>query len=305
MNPLFEGLWTAVVTPFDERGEIDWPAFDRLIERQIDARVTGVVPCGTTGESPTLSDSERRAVIDRTIAACKGSSVKVAAGTGSNNTRDTVALSLHAQKQGAHALLVVTPYYNKPTFEGVKAHYEAIVKACELPIIIYHIPGRTQLSLSADQMLELVPLVSGRSRHPVAIKEASANLGLDTQLVVGARTQSLPLTLLASDDVLYWPMAALGAGGLVSVASNLIPKTMLKMIEAARNSQMAEGKFLHQKWAPLFDALFLETNPGPIKYALSKMGACKPNLRLPMTSLRPATQKRLDDILSAYSGDLL
>jgi 4-hydroxy-tetrahydrodipicolinate synthase len=292
----FDGVWTALVTPFDDRGEVDWGAFEKLIQHQIRAKVSGVVPCGTTGESPTLTPQERRGLIERTVSICRGTGVRVAAGTGSNNTHETLELSKYAEKTGADACLVVTPYYNKPTFSGIKAHYQALAEGCELPLILYHIPGRTQVSLTAEQILELAPVLSGKSGRPCAIKEASGNFVLASKLMHAQ--PSRPISLLSSDDILFWPLLSLGARGLVSVASNLYPELLVQLHRHWVEGKISDGQALHRRLTPLFDGLFIETNPSPIKYALFKSGFCKQNVRLPLVTLSSQYTRHLDDLMA-------
>lgn len=280
----FEGVWTALVTPMKSTGDIDWKSFEALIHSQIEAKVTGVVPCGTTGESPTLDEDEKKELILKCIQWCAGSDVKVMAGTGSNDTRQSVAFSKWASDQGVAACLVVNPYYNRPSFPGLKAHYLAIAESTKCPIMVYHVPGRTQLHLKADDLVSLaaLPRLSG-------LKEATGNVAFASEILECARKRSVKIDLLSGDDVTFWPLLAVGSTGIVSVASNVIPKEMVALYRAAKEGRFSDGLAIHQKYYPFFRDLFLEANPVPVKQALEDRGAMEGQVRLPLARMSEPT----------------
>lgn len=278
----FQGVWTALVTPFTADGSIDWPAFEKLLAMQEAAGVKGVVLSGTTGEAPTLSVQEKLAMFRKARASLK-SSVRVMAGTGGNNTEQSVELSKLAQDAGCDSLLIVTPPYNKPSLAGLKAHFEAISKAVTIPLCLYHVPSRTGQLLSAEQIVEVckVPGIA-------AVKEASANLELFSK----ARLLS-GKAFLSGDDGTYLPSLAGGGVGVISVASNIFPKAMVAMTNAFFAKDTSTALKIHDAFLPLFGALFWEANPGPAKALLADMKVSLNTLRLPLVPVQKETQERL------------
>lgn len=286
--PLFPGTYTALVTPFKE-DRVDVPAFEALIRRQIRARVDGIVPVGTTGESPTLSFEEHIEVIRLAVKFARGK-IKVIAGTGGNSTREAIYLTRAAEEAGANGSLQVAPYYNKPTQEGLYQHFRAVARATRLPIVLYSIPSRCGVEIGVDTVARL----ARDCPNVVGIKEAGGNVDRVSQLrgVLGPR-----FTILSGDDALTLPFLAVGAHGVVSVASNLIPRGVAALVTAYRRGQPALALKLHTRYYPLFRDLFIETNPAPVKAALAMLGQITEELRLPLVPLNPANRARLEATL--------
>ncbi len=289
MNPLnLSGLAVALATPFTAQGEVDLPAFRRLVRHVVLGGADTLVPLGSTGEAATILDAER----DTLISACleEGSGRPVVVGTGSNATRQAAALTRRAQALGAQGALVVTPYYNKPTPEGLVAHYEAIAEAAPgLPLVVYNVPGRTGLNLGPATLARL-----WANTQVVAVKESSGNLA---QIAEIARALPQGKALLSGDDNLAVASMAVGAVGLVSVLGNVLPRETSAMVAAARQGNGGEALRLHQQLLPLMDALFLESNPIPLKAALNLLGLCGEGLRLPLVAASLATRTRLAEAL--------
>lgn len=286
----FRGVFTALVTPFRD-GAIDWPAFERLIEAQVAASIDGIVPVGTTGESPTLDHAEHREVIARAVAFAAGR-CKVIAGTGSNATEEAVALTRDAAEAGADGALLVAPYYNKPSQEGLFRHFRAIADASPLPLMLYSIPGRCGVEIGIEtvaRLAEACPTVR-------CIKEAGGSVERVSQLRVALADD---FTILSGDDSLTLPFLSVGAEGVVSVASNIVPSDVVRMVRAFLAGDPAEARLLHRRLYPLFKDLFIETNPVPVKFALSLRGDIQPDVRLPLCELAPASADRLRTTLSA------
>jgi 4-hydroxy-tetrahydrodipicolinate synthase len=286
----FSGVYTALVTPFAKNGSVDESALRRLVDRQIESGVTGLVPMGTTGESPTLDHEEHIHVIEIVVDEANGR-VPIIAGTGSNSTSEAVEMTKYAAEIGVDATLQVAPYYNKPTAEGFYRHFSTIADSVDLPLVIYNIPGRTGKNIENDTTLRL-------ARHPniQGVKEASGNFAQIMDLLA-ERPETL--SVLSGDDNIAFPMVALGADGVISVASNLVPDRMVKFIDAALAGKNDEARSMHYELLPLFVGLFFETNPIPVKYALSKLGVLEESYRLPMCPMSDANKKRLDEILSS------
>ncbi len=284
MRREFTGVGTALVTPFTKSGALDEPAIKRLARRQIDAGVHFLVPCGTTGETPTLSGAERRRVVELTLEAANGQ-VPVMAGAGGNDTKEAVALSKEMQSIGVQGLLSVTPYYNKPTPEGLFAHFSAVAEATPLPIVLYNVPGRTGCNIDAGTLARLATIP-----HVVGVKEASGNI---TQMVEICRAVPDDFLVLSGDDALTLPLMAIGGRGLISVASNAIPAEMSQLVEAAERGDYATARRLHQRLVPIMLGNFIESNPGPVKYAMAAMGLCEEVYRLPMVSPRQASKEKM------------
>ncbi len=284
MSTVFQGTYTALVTPF-RNGRFDEAAFERLIEEQIAGDVDGIVPVGTTGESPTLDHDEHLAVIRRAVELAAGRCT-VIAGTGSNSTVEAIALSEKARDAGANALLLVTPYYNKPSQEGVFHHYCAIASKVDLPLVLYSIPGRCGIEIAVETVVRLASAFS----NIVAIKEAGGSVERVSQL-----RAALPLTfsVLSGDDSLTLPFLSVGALGVVSVASNLIPREVAAMVRAWLEGRAADAAALHAKYYPLFKDLFIEPNPVPIKTALSLAGWMTEDVRLPLYRMSENNRAKL------------
>jgi len=284
ISPRFPGTYTALVTPF-KNGQVDVAALERLIKAQIRGGVDGVVPVGTTGESPTLSFEEHIEVIRLTVKFARGK-VRVIAGTGGNSTSEAIYLTKAAEEAGADASLQVAPYYNKPTQEGLFQHFHAVARATRLPIILYNIPGRCGVEIGVDTVVRL----AHDSVSIVGVKEASGNADRVSQL----RAALGPgFTILSGDDSLTLPFLAVGAQGVVSVASNVIPRGVAHMVEAFRRGKPELALKLHTRYYPLFKDLFIETNPGPVKAALAMMGMIEEELRLPLVPVSAANRARI------------
>ncbi len=281
---MFEGVFTALVTPFTKDGKLDEQALRRLVDFQIEEGIDGLVPVGTTGESPTLSAEETEAVIRITVEQARRR-VPVIAGAGSNSTDKAIHLAAAAKKLGADATLQVAPYYNKPTAEGFLRHFTAIADAVDLPMVIYNIPGRTGKNIENSTMLKL-------AGHPriVAVKEASGDINQMMNLIA---QKPASFSVLSGDDNLAFPLIALGGRGVISVASNLVPGRMKEFVGAALKGQWDKGRELHYRLLPLFKAIFLETNPIPIKAALAMKGMMEEVYRLPMCRMGEENRKAL------------
>ena len=278
--PPFQGSITALITPF-KNGEVDAKAFQRLVEWQIDQGTHGLVPVGTTGESPTLTHEEHKQVIELCIEAAAGR-VPVIAGTGSNSTSEAIALTRFAKEAGADGALVVTPYYNKPTQEGLYLHYKAINDAVDIPIIIYNIPGRSIVDMSVETMARLfkLPNIAG-------LKDATANMSRVSQQRAAMGTEFVQLS---GEDATALGFNAHGGQGCISVTANIAPALCSEFQLACLGSNFKRALEIQDRLMPLHDALFVESNPGPVKYAAEKLGLCSGETRLPLAPLAPALQ---------------
>lgn len=284
------GCATALVTPFTSSGAVDEKRLRELIEYQMAGGVRVLVPCGTTGESVTMSDEENQLVIRTTVELAQGRA-KVIAGTGSNATAVSIARSQTARALGVDGVLTVAPYYNKPTQEGLYAHFRAIAEAIEgLPVVIYNVPGRTSSNISAETTLRLARDVE----NIVAVKEASGNL---SQIMEILRGRPEGFRVISGDDALTLAMIALGADGLISVASNEAPELMSRMNDLALAGNWDEARALHYRLLPLMEANFIESSPGPVKAALALMGLIEENLRLPLVPVQEKTRARMREVL--------
>lgn len=288
MNTL-QGTMTALVTPFDPQGALDEPALRALIDFQVESGVSALVPCGTTGESPTLNYDEHNRVIDIVIEQVKGR-VPVIAGTGSNSTDEAIALTRHAREAGADYSLQVAPYYNKPTQRGFYEHFLAIADAVDMPLIVYNIPGRTGKNIETDTLMRLA-----EHKNIVGVKEASGDFA---QIMDVLLRRPKNFCVLSGDDNLTFPIIALGGEGVISVASNIIPKALSDMVNLALRGSWEEARRCHYQLLPLFKALFLETNPIPIKTALAMKGMIKEVFRLPLCAMEPGNREKLKKILT-------
>jgi 4-hydroxy-tetrahydrodipicolinate synthase len=275
-----KGVFTALITPFDSKGQVDLKSFRSIIEDQIAAGVTGIVPCGTTGEAPTLSKDEKKTLINTALEICKKTSVKVIAGTGSNDTRETVEFSKWASDQGAHGVLVVTPYYNKPSQQGMVEHFLAVAKEIHCELVLYNVPGRTGVSLSARTVCDL-------AEHPriTTIKEASGNTSFTSEIIDCALKHGRKIDVLSGDDATYLPLLSIGACGVISVASNLFPRAMVELQKAHETGRNSHAFEIHKKYFPLFRDLFIDSNPVPVKYAMNQAGFCGSQVRKPLMEM--------------------
>ncbi|MBN2655860.1 MAG: 4-hydroxy-tetrahydrodipicolinate synthase [Spirochaetales bacterium] len=285
---MFSGVYTALVTPFDRKGELDRAKLKELVDFQISEGITGLVPVGTTGESPTLSIRENIEVIDLVVKGSAGRK-KVIAGTGSNCTAEALEMTRAAKDIGADASLQVAPYYNKPTQEGLYRHFMTIADEVDLPLVVYNIQGRSGVNIETDTLMRL-------AGHPniVAVKEASGNLG---QMMDVIARKPEDFALLSGDDNIAMPVTLMGGNGVISVASNLIPAQMEAMIDAAMKGDVARARYMHYKMLPLFKAMFLETNPLPVKSAMAIMGQVEDVFRLPLCPPSEETKEKLRAVL--------
>ena len=279
----FYGAFTALITPFTSNG-IDEAAYKKLIDWQIAQGIHGLVPCGTTGESPTLSSKEHEQTIELCVRTVN-KRVPVIAGTGSNCTREAINMTKYAAKVGADAVLVVTPYYNKPTNKGIYLHYKAISESADIPIILYNIAGRTGKNIEPDLMAKL-----GQIKNIIGVKEASGNLDQMKKIRVLCPKDFL---LISGDDALTLPVLSMGGVGIISVASNIVPKDIVELVNT-------KSQALNAKLLPLIEALFIETNPIPVKTAASLMGLCSAAMRLPMCEMEEANLAKLKQALKSY-----
>ena len=282
------GSITALITPFVD-GKVDDDAFVRFIEWQIAEGTHGLVPTGTTGESPTLSHDEHQHVIDLCIKTARGR-VPVIAGTGSNSTDEAVELSVFAEKAGADAVLIVTPYYNKPTQEGLYQHFKAINDAVGIPIIMYNIPGRSVIDMKVDTMTRLFEL-----KNIVGVKDATADLQRASQQRAAMGTE---FVLLTGDDASALGFMAHGGHGCISVASNIAPRLCAEFQNACMAGDFAKALRLHESLMPLHDIMFIEANPGPVKHIAARMGLCKDDMRLPLVRVSEGAARAIDAVLS-------
>lgn len=287
---MFKGAIVALVTPF-KQGRVDEEALRALIEMQIDNGTDGIVPCGTTGESATLSHEEHDRVIEITIEAVR-KRVPVIAGTGSNSTAEALRLTKHAYEAGADGVLVVTPYYNKPTQEGMYQHFKMIAEQVPIPMVLYNVPGRTGANLMPETVLRLAKVP-----HIVGIKEASGSM---KQIMDVIHVCPDDFSVMSGDDAVALPVMAMGGTGVISVLANVAPADLAAMVDAYEAGDMAKARTLHYRMLDLIDAMFIETNPLPVKAALAMMGMISNELRLPLCRMSKANEEKLEKILSAY-----
>ncbi|HPG28497.1 MAG: 4-hydroxy-tetrahydrodipicolinate synthase [Spirochaetaceae bacterium] len=284
---MFEGIHTALVTPF-RNGGVDEEALRALVERQIEAGIDGLVPCGSTGESATLSHLEHRQVVEIVIDAARGR-VPVMAGTGSNSTREAIELTRHAKEAGASGALLLSPYYNKPTQEGIYAHYAAIASEVAFPLVVYNIPGRTASNIAPETIARLA-----RLEHIVGVKEASGNLDQMSHVIAKCPAD---FAVLSGDDSLTLPLMAIGGKGVISTSSNIAPGLVCDIVRRFEAGDVAGARARHYELLPLFDVLFCETNPIPVKAAAAALGWCGGEIRLPLTPIGDANLERLKVVL--------
>ena len=293
MRVPFTGCGTALVTPFRRDGSVDEDGVRRLARRQIDAGIHFLVPCGTTGESPTLSEDERVRVVELVVKEGEGK-VPVLAGAGGYDTREVIHVGRRMRDAGAQGLLSVTPYYNKPTPEGLFQHYSAIASEVALPVIVYNVPGRTGCNVDVATLVRLstIPGIVG-------VKEASGNV---TQMCEICRAVPEPFLVLSGDDALTLPLMAVGGRGIISVASNEVPAEMSRMVEFAEKNDFASARKLHTVLLPLMMVNFIESNPIPVKSAMAAMGLIEENYRLPMVPPRESSRERIREVLRTFEG---
>ena len=288
MRTPFTGVGTALITPFTKDGSLDEPAVKRLAKRQIDGGVHFLSPCGTTGEAPTLTHRDKLRVVELVVEEANGR-VPVLAGAGGYDTKEVIELARDLERVGASGILSVTPYYNKPTQEGLFQHYKAIAESMPLPIVLYNVPGRTSVNMSVETVLRLSEL-----RNIVAVKEASANVVQMTEIVAGAREDFM---LLSGDDPLTVPVMAIGGRGVISVASNEAPSEMAQIVELCEKGDFTAARKLQAWLLPLIQVNFIETNPGPCKAAMAAMGLIEDTYRLPMVAPSPANKEKIVRVL--------
>ena len=288
---MFKGSITAIVTPF-RNGKVDEKKLRELIDFQVKNGTSGIVPCGTTGESATLTFQEHERVIEITIEQVK-KRIPVIAGTGSNSTDEAIMLTQQAEKSGADASLQVSPYYNRPTQRGLYQHFKAVADSVKIPIILYNIAGRTGVNIEPETIAKL----SNDCKNIVAVKEASGNLEQMSRIkaLCGAG-----FDLVSGDDGLTLPVLSIGGVGIISVVSNIVPRDVSDMVSAHELGDIKKAQSLHYKLLPLIKAMFIETNPIPVKTALGLMGMCEPDLRLPMCALAPENLEKVKKALKDY-----
>jgi 4-hydroxy-tetrahydrodipicolinate synthase len=294
MRTNWTGVGTALITPFTKAGELDEAGVRRLGRRQIEAGVHFLVPCGTTGENPTLTDAERVRIVELLADEARGR-VPVLAGAGGYDTREVVHLAALMEKAGAAGLLSVTPYYNKPTQEGLYQHYRTIAESTRLPLVVYNVPGRTGCNVEPATLARLA-----RIPNIVGVKEASGNIG---QMADICHLVPEDFIVLSGDDAVTLPLMAIGGRGVISVASNEIPAEMVRMVEAAERGDFVSARAVHDRILPLMQINFVESNPVPVKAAMAMMGLIEEVYRLPMCPPRPESKEKISKVLGSL--DLL
>ena len=287
---MFRGSLVAIVTPF-ENGKLDQKRFKTLIEFQIKNGTSGIVPCGTTGESATLSLEEHERIVELSVETVAGR-VPVIAGTGSNNTAEAVTLTKHAKSAGVDAVLLISPYYNKPTQQGIYLHFKTIAEEVDIPIVLYNIASRTGINNEPATVAKLAQL-----KNIVAIKEASGNI---SQMAQVKRLCGDNIALISGDDALTLPVLAIGGIGVISVVANIVPKETAEMINQFEKGNIEESRKIYYSLLSLIKAMFIETNPAPVKTAMGMMGLIKSQLRLPLSPLLPESKEKLKKILKNY-----
>ncbi|MBU1124900.1 MAG: 4-hydroxy-tetrahydrodipicolinate synthase [Candidatus Omnitrophica bacterium] len=288
---MFKGSIVAIVTPF-KNGTVDEKKLSELIEFHIKNGTSGIVPCGTTGESATLSIEEHEKVIESTIVQVK-KRVPVIAGTGSNSTAEAIVLTQHAAKAGADASLQVSPYYNRPTQRGLYQHFKAVADAVKIPLILYNIASRTGVNIEPETLARL----AGDCKNIVAVKEASGNL---EQMSKIKKLCGDAFDLISGDDSLTLPVLSVGGTGVISVVANIVPREVADLVAAFQRGDIAKAQEIHYRLLPLVKAMFIETNPIPVKTAMGLLGLCEPDLRLPMSEMMPDNLEKLKVALKEY-----
>lgn len=288
---MFTGCGTALVTPFRQDLSLDEQAMRRLVRRQIEGGINFLVPCGTTGESPTLTSAEQRRIVEITIEEARPHKIPVVAGAGGNNTAHIIEMAREFEAMGADGILSVAPYYNKPTQEGLYQHYKAIASAIRLPIILYNIPGRTGVNIEPATIARLAGI-----DNIIGVKEASGNI---SQMGVVLDLVPSDFLVLSGDDGITLPLMALGGKGLISVSSNEIPAEMTRIVQLALWNDFATAREIHRRYSKLMEVNFIETNPGPVKAALALMGLLEPVFRLPLVAPKPENLSKIRSALDA------
>jgi len=291
MSQTFQGSFVAMVTPF-RNGNVDEAKLRELVELHVTHGTDGLIPCGTTGESPTLSHDEHRRVVEVVIEAARGR-IRVVAGTGSNSTGEAIEMTKHAERAGASGALVVNPYYNKPTQEGLYRHFRAVAESVAIPVVLYNIQSRTAINVETDTMARLARDV----KNIVGVKEASGSLDQMSQVIAACGPD---FSVLSGDDNITLPLLAIGGSGVVSVIANIVPRETADLVHAALEGDWKRARDLHYRLFPLARAAFLETNPIPIKEAMAMAGMIEPEFRLPMCRMSDANRERLRAILKPY-----
>jgi len=289
---MFEGSIVALITPF-KGGEVDYQALENLIEFHINNHTDAILVCGTTGESPTLTFEEHEKVIEEAVRIARGR-IKIIAGTGANATHEAIELSTHAQRVGADACLLVVPYYNKPTQEGLYRHFKAVAEEVSIPIILYNIPSRTGVEIAPETIYRLAK----EHKNIIGSKESTPNMDRISEL---KRLLGGNFTILSGDDSLTLPMMALGAKGVISVANNIMPREVKQMVDHALKGDFKKAREMHYYLYELFKVLFIETNPIPVKTACWALGMCEKEFRLPMCEMKPENERKLISVLKAYN----
>ena len=285
----FRGLATAIVTPFDESGEVDYTTLKNLVEWQIENGVDAIVPVGTTGESATLSDDEKYRVIETVVEQASGR-ITVIAGAGTNSTKKSIEHAKKAKELGADAILSITPYYNKPTQQGLYAHFAEIANAVDIPIVMYNVPGRTGVNMTAETTLKIAHEIP----NVVGVKESSGNLIQVMQII---KDRPKGFKVYSGDDSFAFPIILAGGDGVISVASNEVPGLMKQLVSACLNGELDKARELHYKLLPLMEANFIETNPIPVKSAMAMLGLIKETYRLPLVQMSEKSKEKLRNIL--------
>ncbi len=288
---MFQGSMVAIITPFDSEGRFDEESYRQLVEFQIENGTDVIVPCGTTGESATLDYEEH----DQVIKACidqVNKRVPVLAGTGSNATAEAIAISQHAKEMGADGVLLVSPYYNKPSQEGLYQNFKAIAENVAIPQVLYNVPGRTGMNMTADTTVRLAEI-----DNIVAIKEASGDITQASEIIARAGDK---IDVLSGDDFLTLPLMACGAKGIISVTANIIPQQVKAMVTAIQENRWAEAKKLHLELLDIHQVMFIESNPVPVKTAVALMGKCRTDVRLPLVDMQPGTLETLKTVLRQH-----
>jgi 4-hydroxy-tetrahydrodipicolinate synthase len=295
MQQMLRGTGTAIVTPFNADGSIDFESFRRLVDHQLEGGVEMLVPLGSTGENPTINSAERRDIFQWLIEYVDHRAI-IIAGTGTNDTSSTIEFTREAKELGADAALVVTPYYNKPTPDGLFAHFSAVAEI-GIPIVMYNVPGRTGLNMNAETTLRCAEI-----ENIAAIKEASADLAQCMEIM---RNAPRGFVLLSGEDNLTVPLISLGAQGVISVTSNVVPREFSRMVRFALNGQFEEARALHYELLDLMKVNFIESNPGPVKAALAMRGIIKEHYRLPLVPVRPESKKKIKEVLGLLDSVMI
>jgi 4-hydroxy-tetrahydrodipicolinate synthase len=291
MSQTFQGSFVAMVTPF-RNGKVDEAKLRELVEFHVTHGTDGLIPCGTTGESPTLNHDEHRRVVEIVVEAARGR-IRVVAGTGSNSTSEAIDMTKHAERAGASGALVVNPYYNKPTQDGLYRHFRAVAESVAIPILLYNIQSRTAINVETDTMARLARDV----KNIVGVKEASGSLDQMSQVIAACGPD---FSVLSGDDNITLPLLSIGGGGVVSVIANIVPRETAELVHAALDGDWKRAREVHYRLFPLARAAFLETNPIPIKEAMAMAGMLEPEFRLPMCRMSDANREKLRAILKPY-----